>query len=234
VHFAHALALLLRTRGVATRLSTGYAVRAAAGGTRDSIVIRASNKHVWPEVFVADIGWVVVDPTPINSLEPEPEPVDDRLARLLGDALRDSMAAEALSVRANGGPVWPAGLMLAGALALLYSIKGYRALVPRFASPRQLARCAYRAALDGLAEVGYWREEGETRERFARRVAHLVPSFAELTGQLLASSLGSRSEIQGPHVVATLVRARRERDSMLPFWRRLAARLHPCPWLFAR
>jgi transglutaminase-like putative cysteine protease len=59
---ASALAIMLRTQGVPTRVATGY-----AAGTRDRIAgvyeVRASDAHAWVEVWFPATGWQAFDPT---------------------------------------------------------------------------------------------------------------------------------------------------------------------------
>jgi protein-glutamine gamma-glutamyltransferase len=61
-HFASALALLCRARGIPSRLVTGY-----APGTYNPLTgfwdVRMSDAHAWTEVFVPQAGWVPFDPT---------------------------------------------------------------------------------------------------------------------------------------------------------------------------
>jgi len=59
---ASALAIMLRTQGVPTRVATGY-----AAGIRDRVAgvyeVRASDAHAWVEVWFPAIGWQAFDPT---------------------------------------------------------------------------------------------------------------------------------------------------------------------------
>jgi transglutaminase-like putative cysteine protease len=61
-HFAASFVVLMRAAGVPARVVTGY-----QGGERnpvdDTWVIRQSDAHAWAEVWLADRGWVRIDPT---------------------------------------------------------------------------------------------------------------------------------------------------------------------------
>lgn len=61
--YASALALMLRSEGIPTRIVSGY-----RGGEYDSsdesYTIRADMAHVWVEVFFLGYGWVTFDPSP--------------------------------------------------------------------------------------------------------------------------------------------------------------------------
>ncbi len=61
--FASAMALMLRSQGIPTRIVSGY-----RGGETDeagaSYIIRASMAHLWVEVWFPTYGWIVFDPSP--------------------------------------------------------------------------------------------------------------------------------------------------------------------------
>lgn len=61
-HFAAAMVVLARNAGIPARLVTGY----AAGRLRDdgTLLVRTSDAHAWPELWIADRGWVTFEPTP--------------------------------------------------------------------------------------------------------------------------------------------------------------------------
>ncbi len=62
-YFASALAVMLRTLGIPSRLVTGF-----EGGVLNPVtgwyVVRASDAHAWVEAWVPGQGWVSYDPTP--------------------------------------------------------------------------------------------------------------------------------------------------------------------------
>ena len=61
-HIASAFAVLMRAAGVPARIVTGY-----QGGERNPVdgywTVRQSDAHAWTEVWMAERGWVRVDPT---------------------------------------------------------------------------------------------------------------------------------------------------------------------------
>lgn len=61
-HMASSFVVLMRSAGIPARIVTGY-----QGGERNAIdgywVVRQSDAHAWTEVWLADRGWVRVDPT---------------------------------------------------------------------------------------------------------------------------------------------------------------------------
>ncbi|MGH9514233.1 MAG: transglutaminase TgpA family protein [Terriglobales bacterium] len=62
-YFSSAMAIMLRTIGIPSRVVNGF-----AGGEFNDItsqyVIRASDAHSWVEAYIADEGWQAFDPTP--------------------------------------------------------------------------------------------------------------------------------------------------------------------------
>lgn len=66
-HFAMATALMLRTLGIPTRVAYGW-----SGGTWYEsprlMVFRAREAHAWVEFWLADYGWIVIDPTPPSAI----------------------------------------------------------------------------------------------------------------------------------------------------------------------
>ncbi len=62
-YFASAMAVMLRTVGIPSRVATGY-----LGGYFNELsglqVVRASDAHAWVEAWIEGRGWVTFDPTP--------------------------------------------------------------------------------------------------------------------------------------------------------------------------
>src|ERR1019366_5904852 len=77
-YFASAMAVMLRTIGIPSRVTTGF-----AGGVYNPIsgwyVVRASDAHSWVEAYLPRLGWTTFDPTP-----PDPNPPQLSLASRLG------------------------------------------------------------------------------------------------------------------------------------------------------
>lgn len=251
VHFAHAAAYLYRTSGIPARVAAGYAVgeEERAGGS--TIVIRGGSAHAWPEIYLENIGWVVVDLSPVQSLEdPMPAP-DPRLQQMLGEMMRQGETGDDFGDQVQEPIDWAAlfrrFLALLG-LALLasYAIKLYRRLAPRFVDEGRLPRIGYRASLDRLADVGLVRAFGESRESFARRVRPTAPSFEPLTGVHLGSALGSagydardtRSDDRTRRSRGDLRRllsdTAEELHQTIPAWRRCLGWLDPFSWIRVR
>ena len=68
VHFAGSFAAMARSIGLPTRL--GYGFTYGTSSVDDPTLYRVSGKylHTWPEVYLADHGWVPFEPTPGRGL----------------------------------------------------------------------------------------------------------------------------------------------------------------------
>jgi transglutaminase-like putative cysteine protease len=197
VHIAHAAVYLWRAAGIPARVGVGYMVE-ADHRRGSSILIRGGDAHAWPELYLDGVGWIVFDVAPAKNLDPPQKPPDDDLQQQLAELARgappnthDIDPAPRAERKPMAGPIALAGgSILALALLMLYGIKAWRRFAPGFASTGELSRVGYRAALDQLSDAGFSREHGESRERYARRLAAFAPSFGELTTLHLAAKLG--------------------------------------------
>lgn len=80
-YFASAMAVMLRSLKVPTRVATGfYAMLPEPIGPW--YVIRSSNAHSWVEVFIEGKGWMVFDPTPPGGTQPRVSQLMAMLQRL--------------------------------------------------------------------------------------------------------------------------------------------------------
>jgi len=94
-HYASAFTLLMRAAGIPARVVTGY-----QGGilnpVNNYLRVRQSDAHAWSEVWLADRGWVRIDPT--AAIAPE------RVERSLDAALPED-AFRPLYMRMDVGPL---------------------------------------------------------------------------------------------------------------------------------
>ena len=247
VHSAHAATFLWRSVGIPSRIGTGYLVR-EEDRRGSALLVRNDQAHAWPELYLRDLGWVVLDIAPSENLDPPAAPLDEELLEALSDLAREASTPpppDRPSVDLSW--VWPLvvrlaqgllGTLLTLTLAGHYAVKLWRRVRPLLAGPAEQPRVAFRAALDQLAEAGLVRAPGETRERFARRVADVAPSLQHLTALHLAAALDRPERRQaGADAEAwrTGVRAlRRELRAGTPWWRRLLGLLSPFSFYRAR
>lgn len=65
VHFATAATVLLRAAGIPCRYVTSYLVYTRADQT---VSVIQNNAHAWVECYIADVGWVPLEPTPAGGI----------------------------------------------------------------------------------------------------------------------------------------------------------------------
>jgi len=203
--FSGAMALMLRTVGIPSRVVSGF-----APGTRDEETgvfrVEDFDAHSWVEVYFEKIGWVAFDPTPPSApaasqqVSGFPTSASSRAPQSPGAAeLNEEDVAEeaAAGSRPRGGSGGAGGLLavpagLALALALGSAIVGirtirHRRLPPAVAVDAQLGELA--AALERFG----WRPSSgatllslESRLRRSRR-----PAAARYLGRMRALRYGS-------------------------------------------
>ncbi len=61
-YYASAMAIMLRSQGVPSRVVSGYA-QGEYDETSQSYRVRANNAHTWVEVYFPQYGWIQFEPT---------------------------------------------------------------------------------------------------------------------------------------------------------------------------
>ncbi len=246
VHFAHAAVLLWRSLGIPSRVAAGYHSEEDNRKGGSALVIKGSDAHMWPELYLEGIGWIVLDIAAEKNLDPPGTPQDEDLQRLLGNMARDESPDPEQPVkpppRHYGRDAGIAGgsLLLLAAL-VLYAMKIWRRFAPTVASSRALPRVGYRAALDMLAEVGLARAFGESREAFAERAASAAPTFREITQMHVAARLrdpqtpvAARTELARTSWMPALARLRSDLSAHTRAGRRILGILNPASFFASR
>lgn len=237
VHFAHAAVYLMRALGIAARVAVGYAVEDMGQGS--TIMILSHQAHAWPEIHIANVGWVPLDIYPEQTDEPPPILVDQDLETLLGElARRDPTGGRAESPRRLEIPWekigWAVFAVIIGLFWLSYMIKFIRQLYGKLCKGKMAYKVVFRAVLDRLSDMGFVRYNGETRESFAMRMAETCPSLVPLTYMHLRCALGNRESVS-PVVFRKLHReASKEIRQKIKLWRRIAGWINPIGWFFTR
>ncbi len=77
-HYASAFTVLMRAAGIPARVVTGY-LGGEVNPVGEYILVRQADAHAWAEIWLANIGWVRVDPTAAVS----PERVERGIASAL-------------------------------------------------------------------------------------------------------------------------------------------------------
>lgn len=243
VHQAHAAVYLMRALGLPARVGVGYATPAKNRGGGSTILLRDNESHAWPEVYLEDLGWTILDISPEKTDVPQMQPPDPSLQRMLGEMARDNESKDkeekekfekkSLQQVLREQAVAFSKLLLfalAFLLASLYGVKGYRRLLPHLGSPEQRTLASYRAALDSLADLGVRRRYGQGRQDFADGVAEQYPSLRPLTNLHLAQSLGrAGADPQGSieHLKGLDQEIRRSH----PLWKIVLGWLNPFSWI---
>jgi transglutaminase-like putative cysteine protease len=114
-YFASALAIMLRTQGIASRLVTGFSAtnQNPMTGYYD---IYALDGHAWVEAYVDGIGWLELEPTAyydgpaIENETLSAEQINDYVERQL--RLQEAMGESELTPEAVLSAAWQAGYLL--------------------------------------------------------------------------------------------------------------------------
>jgi len=242
MHFSFAATYMFRSLGIPARVGIGYSVPASNKAGGSSLLIQAVHGHAWPEIYFRDIGWVIVDPAPQQTLVDMTTDPQNNLQQLLGDMLRNDASFDDFLQSQQSSPInLQLILNIAYALLLLtllsaYTIKFYRIWIPSRGAADSQYRLSYRAMLDQLAAIGLHRQFGESREQFAKRVELTAPSMQKLTDQHLASALGSQHKIEMDAAAWTEMRKSiaLEISHNTQTWKRVLAWVNPFSWLLSK
>ena len=71
-YFASAMAMMLRTRGIPSRVVTGFQ-SGVMNPVNGWLILRASDAHSWVEAWIEGVGWMTFDPTPSANLAERPK-----------------------------------------------------------------------------------------------------------------------------------------------------------------
>jgi len=214
-YFAAALAVMLRSLGVPTRVVNGFQQGEWNPHGR-YFIVRLRDAHSWVEAYLPDSGWTTLDPSPRASAEPvrTPSPLLLYLDALrlswnryvINWSLRDQVSI-ALTVRGRLHAfrpelrrAWQRHAPRVGTAAVVAGALTAAALVWRGRRVRRgkgvMAPPAfYRRALRLLARRGLRPGAGETAREFERRVAELGAAEARGFGQI--RSLYERTRFGG-------------------------------------
>lgn len=136
-HYAGSFALLMRAAGIPARVVTGY-----QGGEVNPInrelIVRQADAHAWTEVWLANRGWVRLDPTAVVA----PVRIDGGINAALGPigVLPALIAADRLRVLANIRFAWDAVNSRWNQWVLGYNVERQRDFLQRLGLPSADAR----------------------------------------------------------------------------------------------
>jgi len=168
-HIAAAMAVLLRSDGIPTRIVTGY-----GPGERNPFTgyyeVRNSDAHAWVEVYYPGYGWVPYDPTFGVPAAPDAwgSPagaelvawVADQVVRVVPAGLRSrvgDVARDALAAVRTVASAWPALILAVPVVVWLR-----RRRRPTRAAPVDAIDAAYEDLLAALAAAGHPPDRAKT------------------------------------------------------------------------
>ena len=172
-YYASALALMLRSGGVPTRMVTGYRVaeRNPIGGYA---IVRERHAHAWVEAFLPGEGWVTLDGTPMASAASPGLSETPRLAAVIDWLLREA--------KRRGRQLLLVGLVVGlGTVQVVRLWRGRRANASSARKSERRVSLALRRLLEKLAGEGFDLEASESLESLARRLrgdSAMTPSDA--------------------------------------------------------
>jgi protein-glutamine gamma-glutamyltransferase len=182
-HIASAMAVLLRSVGIPTRLVTGF-----GPGERNPFTgyydVRQSDAHAWVEVLYPGVGWVQYDPTfgvPAAApglggrfIAPEVIRAIGRfIAQVTPEPLKAAarQAGSAIGAAARGTLAsWPLSLGSAGLLVATALLLRRRRTVRAHGAPPSGAARAFIALSETLRDRGHPRAEHQTPSEFLRGI----------------------------------------------------------------
>tara|TARA_B100001057_G_scaffold125873_1_gene124685 strand:+ start:1947 stop:4085 length:2139 start_codon:yes stop_codon:yes gene_type:complete len=240
MHFSFAATYLYRSLGIPARVGIGYSVPASNRAGGSALLIQAVHGHAWPEIYLKDVGWVIVDPAPQKTLVDMSTDPQNELQQMLGDMLRDDTSYTEFMESQRAGLMDIKTLLtviaafVVAILCLGYCTRAYRSVAPGFCSTEKKSQFAYRAMLDQLAAVGITRNYGESREHFAMRAATTSPTIQTATATHLACSLGINRQSRSDYWDSLRREVNKEVSENIPGWRRAIGLLNPYSWAFTR
>ncbi|MEA2581910.1 MAG: hypothetical protein QOE83_2802 [Actinomycetota bacterium] len=177
---ASAMAVMLRTQGIPTRLVTGY-----GPGTWNAFTgyyeVKQADAHAWLEVFYPEIGWVPYDPTfgvpsvsgsQAHFVAPQVLAAIARFAgRVVPAPVKTAVGATVRGVAQGAGWAWHRWWVVAigmtvGSIGLLWRRRRKRAYEP----PEAGAGTAFRELVSALAPVGHPRQPHRTPSEYLREL----------------------------------------------------------------
>jgi len=214
--FTTGFVLLARSLGFDARVATGFAI--SPDRATSPLTVSSSDAAAWPEVHVADVGWVAYDPVPdhaVDSTEPEPPPAEAQSPAAAQPPIdppseADSTDADDDAEAGSGSSGWGAlatwftrittaialvGVPLALAIGALLAVKSLRRRRRlRSTDPAQAVRGAWANVTDALVDAGLEIDEAWTDDRIAAMGAPLVgtapPALARLAAMSTAATFG--------------------------------------------
>ncbi len=171
MHFASAMAVLLRHSGVPCRIAVGL-YGGTTGSESNERIFGSRHAHAWVELPFEELGWVVFDPTPAAILAdatarwPTPTETPDTGPELqLQQSAWDALDWDRWSSRAGKVAPW-LGLLILAALMLLRPARVQRSTAPATTSDVKACRQLLLRLLQRLADAGHPRARNTSLEAY--------------------------------------------------------------------
>ncbi len=197
-YFASAMALMLRSLGVPSRVVVGY-VGGDYNPTGGYYLVRQSSAHAWVEAYIEGRGWIRYDPTPPSNSPAAPGAPGHagRLALLLDaarhqwdtvvmgyDLDRQMNLVRSLSSGLGRGLGWKPSPADLAVLALLIGALVVAVVTWRRRGSTDPAVALYETLQRRLRRQGLVREPTEGPRDFAARAASILPERADAIRQV--------------------------------------------------
>ena len=197
VHTSHAAVFLWRALGIPARVGVGYATPMEQQ-KGSAVLVLANDAHSWPELYIEELGWVILDVAPQTVLDemgegPDLEILDalEELARAEPDSqFRRAINWKALWAEYRGYILNGISFVVVTFFVGLWIRKGRRRLMYR-SNPSTY--WVYVSALDALSEQGVIRCKGESPEQFAGRINIDYPSFTPIVWAHIGMIFGDKA-----------------------------------------
>ena len=237
VHFAHAAVYLMRLAGIPARIGTGY-LTDLTYAKDGHILLMMGDRHAWPEVYVRNYGWVVVDVQPtqaeneqtlvpdeklLEELMTKLDPAEQFIAPVPPAPSRSEKSVSERILETIFQPAYAAAAVLLLVLSwlALKSWLWYSHLLP--ADPGRRMKRAYRSFACRNTDLGTPRSSGETRREYSAKLAGCGVDLQALTGLTEEFVYRGAQPDQGERLSQSLRTAATSLRLAFPSWRRFIA-----------
>ncbi|HWR65574.1 MAG TPA: transglutaminase domain-containing protein [Bellilinea sp.] len=189
-HFATAMAVMLRTRGIPARVVSGYAM-GSFDFERGEYRVPADAAHAWVEVFFPGYGWIEFEPTAAVGAISYPEVVPGSLLPQPENELKVGGSAWTWALAAGGILVLAAGVLLVVHRRLAWTRQGSTLSGQCAAFYRQVRRTLGWLGLSAPAAV--------TPQEFLRQQRLTLQESPRLNAALQAVTALHEQAVYSPH-----------------------------------